>query len=173
MVLDLANVQETESPAIRLGLLVLNILISLVRLFLSLLYNLASLLTTLLAYLLGLFSSDEGESEEEYVENAVYIGDTDDLSEVSVGCAERTTLIISRVIEMDGTSYFTIDSPRPVDAIYAGSLLSFALQYLQQYGGGTVGGAWMQDVTEVEPQITLTYTPVAGDDDDDYEFYTR
>jgi hypothetical protein len=39
------------------------------------------------------------------------------------------------------------------------------LQYLQQYGGGTVGGAWMQDVTDVEPQITLTYTPVAGDDD--------
>jgi hypothetical protein len=172
MVLDLASVQESENPAIRLGLLVLNILIILVRLFLSLLYNLASLLTTLLAYLLGLFSSDAVESEEEeYVENAVYIGDTDDLSEVSVGCAERTTLIISRVIEMDGTSYLTIDSPRPVDTIYAGSLLSFALQYLQQYGGGTVGGAWMQDVTEIEPQITLTYTPVAGDDD--YEFYTK
>ena len=166
MVLDLANVQETESPAIRLGLLGLNILINLVRLFLSLTYNLASLLTTSLAYLLGLFSSDvEASDEDEYVDNAVYIGDTDDLSEVSIGSAERTTLIISRVIEMDGTSYFTIDSPRPVDTIYAGSLLSFALQYLQQYGGGTVGGAWMQDVTDVEPQITLTYTPVAGDDD--------
>ena len=170
MVLDLASVQETESPAIRLGLLVLNILISTVRLFLSLIYNLASLLTTSLAYLLGLFSSDVEESEEdEYVDNAVYIGDTDDLSEVSIGSAERTTLIISRVIEMDGTSYFTIDSPRPVDTLYAGSLLSFALQYLQQYGGGTVGGAWMQDVTDVEPQITLTYTPVAGDGYEGYD----
>ena len=169
MELDLVNEREQESLPIPLGSVVLNILINLVRLFLSLIYNLASLLTTSLGWLLGLFSSDVAENEEpEYVDNLTYVGMTNDLSEVSIGCAERTTLIISRVIETDGTSYFTIDSPRPVDTIYAASLLNYATQYLQQNGGGTVGGAWMQELTDVEPQITLTYTPIAGDD---YEGY--
>lgn len=168
MELDLATEQETESRPIQLALLALNILVSLGRLFLSLCYNLASLLTTLLAWLLGLFSNEGGENEEDeqqYVPNQIYVGMTNDLSEVGIGCAGRTTLIISRVIEEDGTSYVTIDSPRPVDTIYAASLLNFSLQYFNQAGiGGTVGGAWMQD-TDVEPGITLTYTPVAGDDD--------
>lgn len=169
MELDLVNELEQENPPIPLASVVLNILINLARLFVSLIYNLALLLTTSLGWLSALFSNVEAESEEaEYVDGATYVGMTDDLSEVSIGCAERTTLIVSRVIETDGTSYFTIDSPRPVDTMYAASLLNYATQYLQHNGGGTVGGAWMQDMTDVEPQITLTYTPIAGDD---YEGY--
>lgn len=167
---DLVKEQDSVNPAIQLGLQVLNILISLVRLFCSLLYNLALLLTTLLGWLLGVFSSDSGDSDEgDYVPDLIYAGDTDDLSEVSLGSAERTTLIISRVIESDGTSYVTIDSPRPVDTIYAAALLNFCLSYFNEAGvGGTVGGAWMQDLGDVEPAITLTYTPVAGDDFEGY-----
>lgn len=172
MVLDSVNAPAQEGPPIQLGLVVLSILVSLVRLFFSLLYNLASLLTTLLGWLLGLSSSEEvvnDEPQPQYVPDQIYVGDTNDLSVVSVGCAESTTLIVSRVIETDGTSYVTIDSPRPVDTIYAAALLNFCLQYFNQAGvGGTVGGAWMQhhpDKPEIDPAITLTYTPVAGDDD--------
>jgi hypothetical protein len=167
---DLVKGQDSVNPAIRLGLQVLNILISLVRLFFSLLYKVALLLTILLGWLSEVFSSAEVENEEDdYAPDQIYVGATEDLSEVSLGSAERTTLIISRVIESDGTSYVTIDSPRPVDTIYAAALLNFCLSYFNEAGvGGTVGGAWMQDLSEVEPAITLTYTPIAGDDFEGY-----
>lgn len=167
---DLVKEQDNVNLATRLGLQVLNILISLVRLFFSLLYKVALLLTILLGWLSGVYSNAEAENDEgDYVPDQIYAGDTGDLSEVSLGSAERTTLIISRVIESDGTSYVTIDSPRPVDTIYAAALLNFCLSYFNEAGvGGTVGGAWMQDLGDVEPAITLTYTPVAGDDFEGY-----
>jgi hypothetical protein len=104
----------------------------------------------------------ESDGDDDSDGDPVYVGETDDLSNVSGGCADRTTLIISRIIEADGTNYLTIDSPRPMDAMYAQAVLATALEYLQSGEAlfSTIGGTWMTDADVAE----RPYSNGGGDD---------
>jgi hypothetical protein len=163
MELESANEQETESPVILWVSRALDIVNSLVILFASSLYSLRYRLTILRDTLSEAYSRSEEESDsDDGGDVPVYVGETDDLSVVSGGCADRTTLIISRIIEADGTNYLTIDSPRPMDTMYAQAVLATALEYLQSGEAlfSTIGGTWMSDADVAE----RPYTNGGGDD---------
>jgi hypothetical protein len=153
--------QEIESPVILWVSRVLNTVINLVLLFVSSVYSLRFRLTILRDTLSGVYSRLEEESDDDDGD-PVYVGETDDLSVVSGGCADRTTLIISRIIESDGTNYLTIDSPRPMDSMYAQAVLATALEYLQSGEAlfSTIGGTWMTDAEVAE----RPYSNGGGDD---------
>jgi hypothetical protein len=146
--------QDIESPLILWASRVLDTVINLVLLFVSSVYSLRFRLTILRDTLSGEYSKLEAENDDDdaYEPDAVYVGQTDDLSVVSGGCADRTTLIISRIIETDGTNYLTIDSPRPMDSLYAKTLLAMSLEYLDsdECIFSTIGGTWMTDAEVAE-----------------------
>jgi hypothetical protein len=143
--------QEIESPVILWVSRVLNTVINLVLLFVSSVYSLRFRLTILRDTLSGVYSRLEEESDDDDGD-PVYVGETDDLSVVSGGCADRTTLIISRIIESDGTNYLTIDSPRPMDSLYAKTLLAMSLEHLDsdECIFSIIGGTWMTDAEVAE-----------------------
>lgn len=86
-------------------------------------------------------------------------------SEDVITGGQRTSIIITRVVEADGRNYITIDSPQVVDGLYAYSLLATVTQFVSQQGMNFIFGGGIFD-EELTLGTDVKFWEEAATDDD-------
>lgn len=94
------------------------------------------------------FSKSEAEADDDYDDDGgIYYNEPQYVPEqvkTPTG-GQRTSIIITRVVEADGHNYITIDSPQVVDGLYAYSLLATVAKFVSQQGMNFIFGGGMFD----------------------------
>ena len=91
--------------------------------------------------------SEEAADDYDDADGGIYYNEPQHIpaQEDTITGGQRTSIIITRVVEPDGRNYITIDSPQVVDGLFAYSLLATVTQFVSQQGMSFIFGGGIFD----------------------------
>ena len=136
--------------------------------FVLLICSLPLLLIISLVKVSGEFFRSEGaEADYNDKDGGIYYTEPQHVpaQEDTITGGQRTSIIITRVVEADGRNYITIDSPQVVDGLFASTLLAYVANFVGQQGMNFIFGGGIFD-EELTLGTDVKFWEEAATDDD-------